>query len=67
MRYGLWQSEYDVREGLNKLTTKTEKLWALKAQLEFRKKVLEQTGFDKESFFLSKNGKQLSVQEISSN
>ena len=42
MTYGLWQCEHDA-----KLKTKTEKLQALKAHLEFRKKMLEQTSFDK--------------------
>ena len=66
MMYGLWQSEQEM-QGLDKLKTKTEKLKALKAQLDFRRKVLEQTNFDKEIFFLSKNGKRLSIQEVSKN
>ena len=42
MMYGLWQSEQET-QGLDKLKTKAEKLKALKTQLEFRRKVLEQT------------------------
>ena len=35
MIYGLWQSERDMIEGLEKLKTKTEKLKALKLSLSF--------------------------------
>ena len=65
--YGLCQSEQEMQGGLDKFKTIMEKFKVLKAQLEFWRKVLEQTNFDKEIFFLSKNGKQLSVQEVSKN
>lgn len=41
MVYGLWQTEQQVKEGLMKLKSKTNRLQALKAQLDFRTKVLE--------------------------
>ena len=64
MIYGLWQSEQQMQAGLMKLKTKTSKLQALKAQLDFRKKVLEQNPVDKS---LSRNKKKLSVDEVCSN
>lgn len=67
MVYGLWQTQQQVKEGLMKLKSKTAKLTALKAQLDFRKKVLEQNHVDKSIFCLSKNKKKLSVEEVCSN
>ena len=66
MMYGLWQSETQVTSALEKLKSTTEKLKALKCQLDFRKKVLEQSG-PKELFFMSKNRKKLSVDEVVAN
>ena len=43
LMYGLWQSREQVNEQLSKLKTKKEKVKALKVQLDFCKKVLEQT------------------------
>ena len=64
MIYGLWQNEQQMQAGLMKLKTKTSKLQALKAQLDFRKKVLEQNPVDKSILCLSKENKQkLSVDE----
>ena len=40
MIYGLWQTDEQMKEGLAQLKSKTSKLQALKAQLDFRK-VLE--------------------------
>ena len=40
---GLWQTNDHVESGLSKLRSKTAKLKALKIQLDFRKKVLQQT------------------------
>ncbi len=37
--YGLWQTKEQTEEGLAKLKSKTSKLQALKAQLDFRRKV----------------------------
>ena len=56
MVYELWQTEIQVTEGLKKLRTNADKLKALKCQLDFRKKVLEQKG-PKEVYFLTKNRK----------
>jgi regulator of protease activity HflC (stomatin/prohibitin superfamily) len=39
---GLWQTEQEVERQVNALKTKTLKVKALKAQLNFRRKVLEQ-------------------------
>ena len=66
MVYGLWQSEIQVSSALEKMTFSAEKLKALKCQLNFRKKVLEQSG-PKELFFMSKNRKKLSVDEVAAN
>ena len=44
MLYGLWQNESQVTSALEKLSSTSEKLKALKSQLDFRKKVLEQAG-----------------------
>ena len=67
MVYGLWQTEDQIKEGLAKLKSKTSKLQALKAQLDFRKKVFEQICTDKSIFCLSKNRRKLSVNEVHSN
>ncbi len=62
--YGLWQTKEQAEEGLAKLKSRTSKLQALKAQLDFRKKVLEQSHVDKTVFYLSKNKRKLSADEI---
>ena len=54
LRYGLWQSKRQVQEELLKLKSKKEKVAALKLQLDFRKKVLEQKHADKTLFLLQK-------------
>lgn len=46
---------------------KTEMLQALKTQLHFRSKVLEQKYPEKDVFFLSKNKKKLTVDEVTQN
>ena len=63
MVYGLWQNESQVTSGLEKLSSTSEKLKALKCQLDFRNKVLEQGG-PKEVFFMTKNRKKLTVDEV---
>ena len=63
MVYGLWQNESQVTSGLEKLSSTSEKLKALKCQLDFRNKVLEQ-GDPKEVFFMTKNRKKLTVDEV---
>ena len=55
-----------MTSALEKLKSTTEKLKALKCQLDFRKKVLEQSG-PKELFFMSKNRKKLTVDEVVAN
>ena len=67
MVYGLWQTEQQVKDGLTKLKTKSSKLEALKFQLDFRRKVLEQSHVDKSIFCLSKNRRKLTVDEVCSN
>ena len=57
MKFGLWQNEQHVVDGLAKLKSKTSKLHALKVQLDFRQKVLEQCPTDKSIFHLSKRKK----------
>ena len=66
MKYGLWQSETQVSSAMEKMKSSAEKLKALKCQLNFRKKVLEQSG-PKELFFMSKNRKKLGVDEVVAN
>ena len=65
--YGLWQSREQVYEKLDTLKTKKEKVKALKVQLDFRKKVLEQTHSEKDIFFITKQSKQLPVEVICEN
>ena len=64
---GLWQSPDEIVHGLAKQKTKSVKVKALKAQINFRRKVLEQTHSDKDVFVFSKNRKPLSVEELISN
>ena len=66
IKYGLWQSPAKITDGLSQLKSKTEKYKALKAQLHFRKKVLQQVPPNK-IFFTTRNGKQLTIEEISTN
>ena len=49
------------------LKTKKEKVKALKVQLDFHKKVLEQTHSEKDIFFITKQSKQLPVEVICEN
>ena len=51
IKYGLWQSSAQISNGLHQLKSKTEKFKALKAQLNFCKKVLQQVPLNKEIFF----------------
>ena len=64
--YGLWQSEEEVLGALQKMKSNSEKLKALKCQLDFRKKVLEQTG-PREIFFMTRNHRKLRVEEVVTN
>ena len=62
--YGLWQTSEQVER---KLKTKKDKVKALKVQLDFRKKVLEQFHSEKDIFFVTKQSKQLPIQVIRDN
>ena len=44
MIYGLWQNEQQIVTALEKMSSTTVKLKALKCQLDFRKVVLDQSG-----------------------
>ena len=67
MVYGLWQTKEQISQGIAKCKSNTSKLKALKAQLDFRKKVLEQEYNDRYVFCLSKNKRKLTVDEVCSN
>ncbi len=56
-----------IEAGLLKLKSKTSKLKALKTQLDFRKKVLQQTHPNKIIFQLSHQGRQHTVNEMKHN
>ena len=60
---GLWQTSDQIEAGLRKLKSKTAKLKALKVQLDFHKKVLQQTHPNKVIFQSSHLGHQFSVDE----
>ena len=64
---GLWQTNEQIITGLASLKSKTAKLKALKCQLDFRKKVLQQTYPDKTVFQATVQGKKLSVDEMTHN
>ena len=64
---GLWQTNEQIITGLASLKSKTAKLKALKCQLYFRKKVLQQTYPDKTVFQATVQGKKLSVDEMTHN
>ena len=65
MTYGLWQNEQQMQAGLMKLKTKTSKFQALKAQLDFRKKVWSKILSTK--VFFAFHNKKLSIEEVCSN
>ena len=60
LHYGLWQTHGDVENELAKLKSKSAKLKALKAQINFRKQKYP----DKKVFLFSKNRRQFSVDEL---
>ena len=70
IEYGLWQSETEVVEQVESYPCQKDKLDALKAQLSFRNKVLDQKSEDPKVYNVTKlvNGKRtpLSVEELSS-
>ena len=66
-RWGLWQTVYQIEAGLMKLKSKISKLNALKTQLNFRKKILQQTHPSKTIFQFSHKGHQYTVDEMKQN
>lgn len=63
---GLWKTFVEVEEKLNSLNGK-DKVAALHAQIQFRRKVLGAVHPDKKVFQMSTNGKQFTVQELKAN
>lgn len=64
---GLWTCVEDVEMGLDKMSSKKAKVDSLKLQLNFRKKVLNQSHADKSIFQFSHNRKALSIQQLTLN
>lgn len=64
---GLWMNSDDVRMGLGKIDKNTAKVKALKVQLNFRQKVLQQNCTDKSLFKFSQNRKQFTIGQLTSN
>ncbi|WAQ99780.1 hypothetical protein MAR_024153 [Mya arenaria] len=73
IHFGLWQSEHDVDRALGEIEHRKDKIKALKAQLNLRNNVLQQTPDDKKSVYRlssSENGKnprKLGVDELTVN
>jgi hypothetical protein len=70
--FGLWQSKEQILLKLKSIPSKTEKIEALKAQLRFRKNLLQQTPPDKLIYMFSTKSdtgkrRDLSVDELCSN
>ena len=61
---GLWTGIEDVEIGLERLTSKKAKIDALKLQLNFRRKVLNQSHTEKSIFQFSHNHQALSVEQL---
>lgn len=64
---GLWSNRDEVESGLQKITSKKDKLEALKVQINFRRKVLGQSHEDKSVFYFSHNRKALTINELKLN
>ena len=64
---GLWSSKPEVENGLEKLPKEMMKKKALKVQISFRRKVLNQAHSNKALFKFSCNRKQLSIPELKEN
>ena len=64
---GLWQTTDQIEAGLANLKSKTSRLKALKTQLDFRKKVLQQTHPNKVIFQFSHQGRHFTVDEMKGN
>ena len=63
----LWTCQADITNGLAQLSIKSDKLQALKLQIKFRDKVLNQTHSDKSLFRFSHKGKQQTVNHLTKN
>ena len=64
---GLWTSPEDIEAGLASMSSKKAKVSALKLQLNFRRKVLNQTHDDPTIFQFSKNRFTFSVEQLAQN
>ena len=65
--FGLWTSKVEVENGIKLCRDQKEKRNALKLQISFRHKVLNQTNPDKSVFKFSHNRKQFSVAQLEKN
>ena len=66
-KYGLWTTCLEVDQHLCELKSKKAKVDALKLQINFRRKVLNQSHAKKQVFQFSHNRKVLTVEELSQN
>lgn len=64
---GLWTSAHDVKTALDKMSSRKAKTEALKLQINFRKKVLNQSHADKAVLQFSHNRQVFSVEQLKSN
>ena len=67
LKIRLWTGIEDVEMGLERLTSKKAKIDALKLQLNFRRKVLNQSHTEKSIFQFSHNRQALSVEQLTQN
>ena len=61
---GLWKNEDQVKEGLAKVKGKGRLVEALKAQINFRRKVLQQQVLDQKDWTFSENSKPLNIDSL---
>ena len=64
---GLWSTPEQIKANLSSLTSKSQKLQALKSQISARKRILKQQVVDMSLFAFSKGGKQFSVEQLTTN
>ena len=64
---GLWTARSEVRQHLCQIKCKKDKISALKTQISFRKKVLNQSHSDKLVFQFSSNRRPFTVEELTQN
>ena len=65
--HGLWLTVADIDDGLALLTSETKKKEALKAQIRFRKTVLQQPSEEADVFKFSKQGSQFNSSKLRDN